>query len=186
MSDLLLDAARSRVRIHTFAEGLFARLAHDLELSCSGLAGTASRRGDGSGTARIEVAVRDVLVTGVIGKDGRLDERALSPGDRREIATKMQHDVFRAGPEAVVRIEATLEGPQARVRLYPPNGKGVEVILEPELTTDGTDLRAQGAFELSLTSIGSTVIKAPMGAFRVKDHVRVTFDVVFVPPEFGT
>ena len=53
------------------------------------------------------------------------------------------------------------------------------MVVEPELTSDGTDLRARGAFEISLASIGARVIKAPMGAFRVKDHVRVTFDVVF-------
>ncbi len=181
MSDLLLDAARSRVRIHTFAEGLFARLAHDLELACEGLVGTASRTADGTGTARVQVTVRDVAVAGVIGKDGRLDERVLSASDRREIAAKMQQDVFHAGPDAVVRIEATLEGARARVRFYPPNGKGVEVTVEPELTSDGAELRAQGAFEISLASIGSSVIKAPMGAFRVKDHVRVTFDMLFAP-----
>ena len=181
MSDLLLDTARSRVLIHTFAEGLFARLAHDLELACGGLTGTATRTAEGAGTARVEVTLRAIAVSGVIGTDGRLDERALSPSDRREIATKVQQDVFRAGPDAVVRVEATLEGPRARVRFSPPNGKGVEVVVEPELTSDGAELRARGGFEISLTSIGSSVIKAPMGAFRVKDHVRVTFDVVFVP-----
>jgi len=184
VSELRLDSARSRIRIHTFAEGLFARLAHDLELACGGLTGTATQTGeDGarSGIARLDAPLGDIAVTGVLGKDDRVDERALSPSDRREIIAKMQEDVFHAGPEAAVRVEAVLDGARVRVRIHPPNGKGVEVVVEPELTSDGTELRAQGAFEISLASIGARVIKAPMGAFRVKDHVRVTFDVVFQP-----
>ena len=30
-------------------------------------------------------------------------------------------------------------------------------------------------------AIGSDVVKGPMGAFRVKDLVRVSFDVMFAP-----
>ncbi|CAN5923539.1 hypothetical protein BH11MYX4_BH11MYX4_15920 [soil metagenome] len=185
MSDLLLDSARSHVRIHTFAEGLLARLAHDLELVCGGLSGAATRSGDDgatTGTARLEAPLRDLAVNGVLGKDGRLDERALSPGERHEILAKMQKEVFHSGPDGVVRVEASLDGGRAHVRLFPPGGKGVEVVVEPELTADGEALRAVGTFEVSLSSIGSDVIKAPMGAFRVKDRVRVSFDVVFAPP----
>ena len=184
VSVLILDSARSRVRIQTFAEGLFARLAHDLELSCTGLTGSATQEGaDGgdTGSARLEGPLRDINVTGVIGKDGSVDERALTPGERREIAAKMQSDVFHARPDATVRVEAAFEGGRARVRIQPPNGTCVEVFVEPEITREGAELRARGTFEISLTSIGSNVIKAPLGAFRVKDHVRVSFDVVFQP-----
>ncbi len=184
MSDLVLDSARSRIRIHTFVEGLFARFAHDLELACGGLSGTARVTGeDGTrtGTTQIEAPLREIAVTGVLGKDGQVDPRALTPTERREIVAKMQSDVFHARPSAMMRVEATLEGALARVRVHVPNGKGVEVVMEPELTSEGRALRARGTFEISLSSIGSYVIKAPMGAFRVKDHVRVSFDVVFQP-----
>ena len=48
VTDLVLDPAQSRVRIHTFAEGLLARLAHDLELVCGDLSGHATRSADGA------------------------------------------------------------------------------------------------------------------------------------------
>jgi hypothetical protein len=62
-----------------------------------------------------------------------------------------------------------------------PNGRVVEVALRPELHTDGDGLRATGTFAVSLASMGSDVVKGPMGAFRVKDRVAVVFDLVFVP-----
>jgi hypothetical protein len=182
VSDLVLDASRSRVRIQTFAEGLLARLAHDLELLCSELSGTATASADGgktTGKASIVAPLRGIVVAGVLGKDGRVDPRALSANEQRDIIAKMQHDVFHAGPDAVVRVEAHHDGGSARIRLIPPNGKAVETVIRPEVQLQGDDVHAKGTFELSLTAIGSDAVKGPMGAFRVKDRVKVIFDVWF-------
>ena len=170
--------------MRTFAEGLLARLAHDLELACDELSGTATREGEG-GSASIEAPLRGFEVAGVVAKDGRLDERGLSPTERRDCIAKMQHDVFHAGPEGVVRVEAHLDGDgkEARIRVVPPNGKAFEAVVRADVRADGEDgkaVRATGSFELSLAAIGSDVVKGPMNAFRVKDRVKVTFDVVFV------
>lgn len=185
MTDLVLDASRSRVRIQTFAEGLLARLAHDLELLCGELTGTASAAGDAStgGTARVEAPLRGMVVAGTLGKDGRVDPRGLSASDQRDAIAKMQHDVFHTGPEGVVRIETHYEGGTARVRLVPPNGKAIEAVVKPEVTTTDDAVHAKGSFEVSLAAIGSDAVKGPMGAFRVKDRVKVVFDVVFAPPK---
>lgn len=185
---LVLDAARSRVRIHTFAEGLLARLAHDLELVCGELSGSASRRVNGgatAGTAVVVAPLRGFSVGGVLAKDGRVDEGALSPTERRDILAKMRADVFRAGPDGVVSVEVDLDAGAARVRVVPPNGKAVELVVRPDLRAEGDSVRATGAFELSLKAIGSAGVKGPMGAFRVKDGARVSFDVVFSPPTAG-
>lgn len=186
VSNLVLDAARSRVTVHTFAEGLLARLAHDLEIVCGGLEGSAATAGSADdvatkGSARVEAPLRAMAVGGVLGKGGGVDERALSPNERRDILAKMQSDVFHAGNDAVVRVETHVDGAAARVRVIPPNGKAVETVVRPEVRADGAGIRATGSFELSLAAIGSEVVKGPMGAFRVKDRVRVSFDVVFVP-----
>jgi hypothetical protein len=189
VTDLALDNSRSHVRLQTFAEGLLARLAHDLELACGELTGTASRD-DGSatkGTASIDAPVRAIAVSGVLGKDGRVDERGLSASEKSDAATKMQHDVFHARHGGVVHVEAHLDGASARVRVVPPNGKAVEVVVRTEVRAEGEGVRATGAFDLSLSSLGSDVVKGPMNAFRVKDRVKVLFDVVFAPRgESGT
>jgi len=181
VTDLALDPSRSVVRLHTFAEGLLARLAHDLELLCEGLSGKITGRDGGSGTASVEAPLRGFRVAGVLGKDGKVDPRGLSPTDQRDCLAKMIHDVFHARPDGVVRIEARAEGGSARVRIVPPNGKAVEAVVRPELSDEGGALRARGTFDVSLSAIGSDAVKGPMGAFRVKDLVKVSFDVLFTP-----
>ncbi|MBS2013187.1 MAG: hypothetical protein JST00_09885 [Deltaproteobacteria bacterium] len=182
MTELLLDAEKSRIRVQTFAEGLFARLAHDLELTCSELSGRATRESapgePTKGTATIEVPLRGLAIAGVL-KSGVVDTGAMSPSDRRDALSKMQHDVFHVRADAVVRVEVHAEGASARVRIVPPNGKAVEVVTKPELALEGSAVRAKGKLELSLEAIGSDVVKGPMNAFRVKDRVAVLFDVVF-------
>jgi hypothetical protein len=179
--DLVLDTARSTARIRTFAEGLLARLAHDLELSCGELSGSVTPEGQG-GTATIEAPLRAFAVAGIVGKDGRVDERGLSPTERRDVIAKMQHEVFHASTDGIVRIEAKLDGEatSARVRVVPPNGKTVELSVRADIRREGDTVQAKGSFDVSLSAIGSDVVKGPMNAFRVKDKVNVSFDVVFV------
>ncbi|MBX3191159.1 MAG: hypothetical protein KF819_29450 [Labilithrix sp.] len=181
MKDLVLDAARSRVRLQTFAEGLFARLAHDLELSCGELSGTGRGEGATAGSADIDAPLRAVTVTGVLRKDGSIDAGGLSPSDRNDCLAKMRSDVFHDRGDGVVRVEARVEAGAARVRVVPPNGKAVEVTTRPDVRAEGDAIRASGKLEISLSAIGSDVVKGPMGAFRVKDVVTVVYDVVFVP-----
>ncbi len=187
MTALVLDPARSRVRLHTFAEGLLARLAHDLEIVCGELSGTASRpeaASTSAGTATIEAPLRGMAISGVLAKDGHVDDRGLSASEKSDAAAKMQHDVFHAGSDGVVRIEVHLDPGSpgsARVRVAPPAGKTVDVVVRPDVRAEGDDLRATGTFEVSLQALGSDVVKGPMNAFRVKDRVKVLFDVVFAP-----
>ncbi len=87
----------------------------------------------------------------------------------------MQHDVFHARHDGVVRVEVDLDGASARVRVVPPNGKTVAVAVRPEVRAEGDVFRASGSFEVSLAALGSDVVKGPMNAFKVK----VIFDVTF-------
>jgi hypothetical protein len=82
--------------------------------------------------------------------------------------------------EGVVRIRAELEAGNAKVKVTVPNGKSVEVSMRPEVRAEGAELHASGTFALSLASIGSDVVKGPMGAFRVKDRVAISFEIAFV------
>lgn len=172
MSELVLDTARSRLTVHTFAEGLMARLAHDLELTWAGLSGTL----DGE-TAVVEAALEGLVVRGVVGKDARVDERTLSPSDQRSIVDKMRKDVFHAGPDGMLRVTATRTS--ATLRL--PGGREVKVPLALQVAEDGATRHVTGEVKLSLSALGSAAVKGPMNAFRVKDGVMVRVDVVFRP-----
>ena len=183
MTDLVLDPGKSRVRIRTYAEGLFARLAHDVELTCTKLSGRATRA-EGippSGTANVEVPIGGIDVVGYL-HGGRVDEgRKLLQIERDEILSKMRKDAFHSDASAVVRVEATLEGGSARVKIVPPNGTSVEHTVRPKVTEETGAVRLEGTFDLSLKAIGSSTVKGPMNAFRVKDRVEILFEVVFAP-----
>jgi hypothetical protein len=184
VADLLLDPAKSRVRIRTFAEGLFAKLAHDLELECGKLEGRASRNDDSlsMGTATIDVPVSGIEVAGTLLKNDSVDEHGLSPSDRADCLSKMRKDVFQCGPSGTVRVHVVLDTGSARVKLVPPNGRGIERMARPAVTDEGDGrVRVKGALDVSLASIGSATVKGPMNAFRVKARVEVLFDVVFYP-----
>lgn len=183
VSAFVLDASRSRVRIYTFAEGLLARLAHDLELVSSHLSGVASSTtSDGTtiGTASVEAPLDAVTIAGALGADGRIDPGALSASDQRDALSKMKHDVFHTGAGAVIRIDAQYDGASARIRLTTPNGTSFTATAHPAVQAMGDAVHAKGTFEVSLSALGSHVVKGPMGAFRVKDRVKVAFEVVFV------
>lgn len=182
VSALVLDNAKSKVKIHTFAEGLFARLAHDIELVCTKLSGT----GDGAKTAAtLEVDIDGIEVAGVL-ENGQVNERTLSAKDKADIVEKMKKDVFHAS--GTVRVEATLEPSareqrgSARVRIVPPKGRAVERTVAIEKQAEGQGVRVTGKVPISLSAIGSDALKGPMNAFRVKDEIQIVFDVVFVAP----
>lgn len=184
VSELVLDSKKSRVRIRTFAEGLLARLAHDLELVCSDLSGRASvnERADGAqtGSATIDVPIAKIAVLGILHGE-HVDEQGMSASDRSDCLDKMRKDVFHAGPGAAVHVTVVVEAGAARVRIEPPNGRAVERTVRPEITESGGGLRAKGSIDLSLAAIGSSTVKGPMNAFRVKDKVEILFDVTFYP-----
>ncbi len=168
-----LDAARSRLVIHTFAEGLFSALAHDLELVARDLSGEASETGAAS--AELRIAVHGLEVRGAV-KRGKLDEGALSASDRDAIRRQIQDDVFRRGREVLARGE--LEGTRARIRVTAPTG-------EADVSCDVEILRnesrgVRGTVDVSLRALGVAPVKGPLGAFKLSDRVRVTFDLVFV------
>ncbi|HVH43078.1 MAG TPA: hypothetical protein VM925_12075 [Labilithrix sp.] len=180
MTKLVIDSERSRIRIQTFAEGLFARLAHDLELVCRECTGSAERVSDDRGSANLEIPISKIDVSGTL-KNGHVDPNGLSPSDRADCLAKMRKDVFHVSGDAreVVRIEATAEGGKARVRVTPPNGRGVDGAVTVRIVSDADTVRVSGRFAVSLDAIGAAPVKGPMNAFRVKDAVELLFDVVF-------
>lgn len=181
MTKLALDPEKTTIRIRTFAEGLFSRLAHDLELVCHGVEGAAERTDEANGSASLDVPVAKIEVVGTLNR-GRVDAAGLSPSDRHDVVRKMCREVFHTseGTTAVVRIDVTLQGEHARIRMTPPNGRAVERSVVVRLEPEGkAGVRVSGSLDLSLDAIGSDPVKGPMNAFRVKDTVEILYDVAF-------
>ncbi len=177
--NLVLDPSRSQVLIHTFAEGLLARLAHDLEIVCTAMSGTGSRDiGEQRGTAHLEVPLAAVEVAGVL-KDGQVAPQVLSRSEKDSVLAKMRSDVFHAQANDVVRIDATYDGERALLQISTPRGRALAVTTLPAVQDESDGVRVFGAFDVSLAALGSDVVKGPMNAFRVKDRIEVRYELAF-------
>ena len=175
---LRLMGTKSRITVRTFAEGLFARLAHDLEIVAEGTAGQSEPTADAAAAASVtvRVPVRGLRVVGAV-RDGRVDERTLSVSDRADIEERMRTGL--AGDEVVV--VATLVGTRARLDVRTPHGRqSVEVPVVVNRTEAGS-VRASGTGDLSLRALGVPPVRGPAGAFRLADRVQVSFDATFEP-----
>jgi hypothetical protein len=171
MSNLRLSQPSSVV-VRTFAEGLFARLAHDLEI------GALEAWGEGTDApphATLGFAVAGLRVMGAV-RAGKVDDRTLSASDRADIEARM-NEALGAGE---VTVEATLLGETARLEVRAPRGRqSVEVAVE--VSREAGCVRVQGECALSLRALGVPPVRGPAGAFRLKDRVEVRFAARFEP-----
>jgi len=174
---LTVDAAASKILIHTRAEGLLARLAHDLELRVRSVEGKVSLDGD-AWTAELSAPVSGIEVVGVLRGDA-VDEGALSSSDRADIKKKMQTEVLTA-PAVVVKAsgasrasgEATVEVGSGRQRVsFAPKAR----------ETEAGGFVVEGRFAVSLGALGIKPPKGPLGAFRVNDEVEILYSLSLSP-----
>jgi hypothetical protein len=165
-----LDPSRSRIAIHTFAEGFLSALAHDLELEARDL------EGDATGTTcSLEIATASLGVVGVV-KRGKVDRAVLSAGDRDTIERQIRQEVLRS---ATVTARGVQDGRRAKIDVAVGTGRAT-FECDVTATTSAAEATARGEVDVSLRALGIAPVKGPMGAFRVSDRVRVTFELVFI------
>lgn len=172
-----LDPSRSRVTIRTEAEGLFSPLAHDLEIEAVPTRGEATDAGS-EWSATVVTTPAALRVVGAV-KRGAVDPGALSARDRSEIERRIREEVLRDVREVVC--EASGRGASAEV-IVRASGAGARFPLRYERLASATrDVAVEGSFELSLRALGVPEVRGPLGAFRVRDRVRVSFRLTFTP-----
>jgi hypothetical protein len=171
---LSLDLQSSRLAVRTRAVGMLARLAHDLEIVATRLEGRAELDGEAwSGELSIPTDALDVA--GVL-KGERVDPNVLSPPDRAEILKRMRADAFHGAAAVQVRANGTsLDRAELVVAVRDHETRSIVQLRTRE---DGEAIAVAGTAKLSLKSIGAREIKAPLGAFSVKDEVEIVFDLV--------
>lgn len=173
-----LAAERSRIAVYTFAEGLLSALAHDLEIVADAATGEASGE-ESAATAEVRVTPASLRVSGVM-KRGKLDTSVLSSSDRESIQRQIREEVL-AGGDIVARGSPGASPSRASIEVRSARGVN-RVTCDVAVTRENGTVRAKGSTELSLRALGSPPVKGPVGAFRVKDRVRVEFDLLFVSP----
>jgi len=164
------ETSKGWVRIYTYKEGLLARAAHDLQLSCT----------------RFRVCVDDQQVTArffpeSFQVDGALQRGVLlvdelSESDRRQILKNVKEEILRCSrfPEIVFRGQGA-----SRERGYRASGElelvGKSCPLELSIERFGEELR--GEVELRPSRWGIAPFKALMGAIRLQDRIKVAFGI---------
>lgn len=180
MSRYTLDPATSSIQVFTYAEGLFARLAHDLRLTVRNASFSADRESPTSAKVSGSVPLSGIQVDGVM-KKGTLHEDVLSTKDKAEILEKMRSEVFAgAAANAEIHLEGTLTGDTFRVMLTGPDGRTASVTgtVTEASRSEGSE-NVSGALDVSVHEIAGHDVKGPLGAFRISDRVHVKFDANF-------
>src|SRR6185295_2978151 len=153
-----LDPARTSILVHTFAEGLLSRLAHDLEIEARGARGVT----DAPDTGSIDVPVAELRVVGAR-KKNVVDPSALSASERADIEQKIRAEVLPGGEH--VRVVVALEGARARLTVTTPVSRARE-------EGNSGEIVVSGQCDLSLKALGIAPVKGPMNAFRLSDRVE--------------
>jgi hypothetical protein len=158
------------ITVRTFAEGMLARLAHDLELRFPVLSGEvdADKR-----SASIMVDPHSVEILGAR-KGERLDESALSPSDREEIKKKLVSSLGAQSKDARIEVTITMSENRAALQVRLPCGSSRT---DADVTLSDDTKRAKGSCTLSLRAMGVPEVKGPLNAFRLKDRIEVSYEL---------
>ena len=160
------------IQVFTFKEGLLSSVAHDLRLTLERFELEVDTE---AGTVDARFWPSSLRVDGAM-KGGTLDPSGVSERDKREIHDHLTDDILHTDrqPEARFRGKLTVDAPLGRVDgTLTLRGRDAPL----NVTLERVGGRYRGEAELLPTRWGIAPFKALMGAIRLQDRVRVTFDL---------
>ncbi len=164
---MILRPPQATCRIRVFKAGLLSAMGHDLELDLPSFQlEIDGDRVEGRFDAR-SLAVRGAL------QGGRLDERALSEKDKREILDNLRKSVFKAHRPGEIRFEGQLdeddgEQLEGQGTLHIPPRQSP---LRFRATRSGE--RVEAVLRLDQTRWGIEPFKAPLGVLKIQPELEV-------------
>ena len=179
-SNYSVDAQQSKVEIHVGKEGAFKAFGHDHLISARQLSGHAhfdpQKIDQSSVTLRIPTKSINVVDPGESEKD-RQDVQATMEGEQVLDVAKFPEITFTSSSVSAAKKtsdgwELTLTG---KLNLH-----GVEkpVSFPLHVRADANELRAQGELSILQTDYGIAPVKVGGGTVKVKDKLKITFDIV--------
>ena len=173
-----INTKRSRLIVQAFVEGLLSSFGHNPKFSVGEINGEVQTVSDQPQTAVIRIQFRpDSLKL--------LDD--VSEKDRKEIEETMKNQVLETSRFPEIMLESTgVSGEMIFQGRYQVNITGNLSLhgttrpekLQAQVTANDGQLRAEGDFRLRQTDYGIKLFKAAGGTLKVKDEVKVEFDVV--------
>jgi len=163
-----------RLEVFTFKEGLLSRVAHDLMLVMDRF----TIRTDGE---RVEARFypESLRVAGVM-QDGKLDRSLPSARDRDEIVDNVRFKILEIDRHSQATLEATVRdhgGHRTLDAMLTLHGRSAP--LEVEVRERAS--MWEGEIELRPSEFGIMPFKALLGAIKLRDLVRVRFQVPIIP-----
>jgi polyisoprenoid-binding protein YceI len=179
-SNYSVDPARSRVEIHVYKEGVFKAFGHDHEIAAKELAGQVQfdpAKIDQS-TVSLKIPTKSITVIdpGESEKD-RHDVQATMEGEKVLDVAKFPEITFTS--TSVTSAKKTPDGWEltlaGKLSLH-----GVEkpVSFPLRVRADARELRGEGELSILQTDYGITPVKVGGGSVKVKDKLKITFNIV--------
>jgi len=174
-----IDPAQSKLEIHVYKEGVFKAFGHDHLIAAKQLSGQVQldpQKIDQS-SVRLHVPAKSLTVVdpGESEKDRR-DVQTTMEGEKVLDVAKFPEIIFSSSSVSAAKKtpagwELTLSG---KLKLH-----GVEkaVTFPLHVHAEGNELRGQGEVSILQTDYGITPVKVGGGAVKVKDKIKITFNI---------
>jgi polyisoprenoid-binding protein YceI len=173
----VLDAGVSRITVRAFATGLFSSMGHNPTLAVRGYSGEAEFVPGNLEQARVRISVEAASLE--VTDD-------VSQSDRADIENRTRQDVL----ETSTYPEIVFESSQITPNMLSENRYAANVVgnltlhgvtrsetILAQVTVAGDTLRAGGEFTLRQTDYGIKLVSVAGGALKVKDELKITFDL---------
>jgi polyisoprenoid-binding protein YceI len=179
-SNYSVDAQQSKVEIHVGKEGAFKAFGHDHLISARQVSGQAEfdpQKIDRSSVSlRIPTKSITVVDPGESEKD-RQDVQATMEGEKVLDVGKFPEITFTSSSVSAAKKtsdgwELTLDG---KLNLH---GVAKPVSFLLHIRADASELHGQGELSVLQTDYGITPVKVGGGTVKVKDKLKITFDIV--------
>jgi polyisoprenoid-binding protein YceI len=174
----VLDPGLSRFTARAFAAGLLASMGHNPSFAIRQFTGEAKL----AAAAPEQASVRIVVQSGSLELSDQVSEK-----DRREIESTMRNDVLETSRFPEIVFEASNPSmSQGGEGVYWANITGkltLHGVTQPQqitaqVTVNDSGLRANGELTVRQSSFGIKLVSVAGGTLKVKDDVKLTFDLV--------
>jgi polyisoprenoid-binding protein YceI len=179
-AEYVISSEKSKLQISVYKEGLFKAFGHDHLISANRLSGRALFNEEMLEDSSVDLTVEAASL--------RVIDPDESDSDRQQVQSTMAGKSVLDGEKfTAIRFSST------GVREGKKTGAGWDITLEGSLTLHGVEkpislplhlsekdgeLRADGEVSILQTDFGITPIKVGGGAVKVKNKIRIRFDVV--------
>jgi polyisoprenoid-binding protein YceI len=174
------DSSKSRLTVQAFAAGMLSFLGHSPTFAVGEFTGDIQLDPGPPPAARLNLAANAASLA-------LMDK--VSSTDRREIETRMRDEVLAVDHHAVILFESAditatpVSSDQFRLRIHGQltlRGDTKSLDVPGDMYLHGDKLRLTGGIPLSLSAFRIAPITALGGTLRLKDEVRVAFDLLGV------